>query len=82
MQANQSMLYSHSTADTFSIHHVGTDEITLSRSAKYLGIILDSKLNWIVHISEEKAIVNEKLRKLYWILNKKSPINLETKCLI
>ncbi len=62
--------------------HFGTDEIPLSQSAKYLGITFDSKLNWSAHISEKKAIVNEKLRKLYWILNEKSPINVETKCLV
>lgn len=56
--------------------------IPLHQSAKYLGITLDAKLNWSEHISAKKAQSSEKLRSLYWILNKNSPVNLETKRLI
>ncbi len=56
----------------FHPFHFDTDEIPLSQLVKYLGITLESRLNWSVNISEKKAIVNEKVRKLYGILNKKS----------
>jgi hypothetical protein len=61
---------------------LGNDIIPRHNSAKYLGITLDAKLNWSEHITIKKATVKEKLRNLYWILNRKSPVNLATKRLV
>ena len=49
---------------------------------KYLGIHLDSKLNWKLHISKKKEQLNLALNKMKWLLHKKSKISVETKLMI
>ncbi len=81
-QCNQINAFVFTLNIPFHTVRVGTDEIPLSQSAKYFEITLDSKLKWGAHISEKKAVVSKKLRKLFYILNKESAINLETKRLV
>lgn len=51
-------------------------------SVKYLGMHLDKKLNWKQHINKKKEQVKQKFKSLYWLLNKKSKLSLESKILI
>ena len=44
---------------------------------KYLGIHLDSKLNFHEHIEEKLKIANNRLRQLYPLLNKKSRLRIK-----
>lgn len=49
---------------------------------KYLGIHLDKKLNWRAHINKKQEQMRLKFRKLYWLLNKRSNLNLDSKILL
>lgn len=51
-------------------------------TVKYLGIHLDRKLNWRKHIAKKQEQMKIKFRNLFWLLNKKSKLNLDSKILI
>ena len=43
--------------------------------AKYLGLYLDSKLTWKVHIAKKRKEIDIKIKKMYWFLGKKSSLS-------
>jgi hypothetical protein len=49
---------------------------------KYLGIYLDRRLTWRKHITTKRKQLDRQLRKLYWILGRKSQYSLENKLLV
>ena len=46
---------------------------------KYLSINLDRRLTWRKHITTKRKQLDLQLRKLYWILRRKSHLSLENK---
>jgi len=48
-------------------------------SAKYLGIHLDSWLNWKHHVRQKKLQIKLKFRKLYWLIGRHSEFDLTCK---
>ncbi|KAF0717229.1 Uncharacterized protein FWK35_00028884, partial [Aphis craccivora] len=48
-------------------------------SAKYLGMHLDSRLNWKHHVRQKKIQIEEKMRKLYWLVGPFSELTIENK---
>lgn len=50
--------------------------------AKYLGMFLDKRLNYKVHVRKKREELNLRLRKLYWLLGKSSSLNLSNKRLL
>jgi hypothetical protein len=57
-------------------------KLTQPDEVKYLGIHLDRKLTWRKHISTKRKQLDLKLRKLYWIIGRKSQLSLENKLLV
>jgi hypothetical protein len=56
--------------------------LTQPDDVKYLGIQLDRKLSWRKHTSTRRKQLELKLRKLYWIIGRKSQLTLENKLLV
>lgn len=56
--------------------------IPRSDSARYLGMHLDRRLNWKVHVKKKRDELNLKLRNLYWLLGHRSSLSLANKRLI
>jgi hypothetical protein len=52
------------------------ENVTLSNTTKYLGVILDSKLTYRAHISSLLRKANCRLKQLFPILNKSSSIDI------
>lgn len=53
-----------------------------AESAKYLGMHLDARLNWKVHVKMKVLQVSEKLQRMYWIVGRYAPTNLRSKLFI
>lgn len=61
---------------------VGNERISIQNSVKYLGVVLDKKLNYAKHIEETCKKGLKTLKALWPILNKRSSLNLKNKNLI
>lgn len=48
-------------------------------TAKYLGMTLDAKLKWKVHVKKKKEELNIQYRKLYWLLGRNSELSVQNK---
>jgi hypothetical protein len=57
-------------------------QLTQPEEVKYLGVHLDRKLTWRKHISSKRKQLDIKLRKLYWIIGRKSHLSLQNKLLV
>jgi hypothetical protein len=53
--------------------------IPLADSARYLGVHLDSKRNWQIHLRKKRDQVKAQIRKLYWLIGYHSTLSLENK---
>ena len=51
-------------------------------SAKYLGMHLDSRLNWKHHVRQKKLQIKQKMHKLYWLVGRHSEVDLTSKRLL
>ncbi|CAG4981210.1 unnamed protein product [Colias eurytheme] len=49
---------------------------------RYLGIYLDRRLTWKKHIFTKRLAMSQKLRTLFWLLNRKSSLSLDNKLLL
>lgn len=57
-------------------------EIPQANEAKYLGMHLDRRLTWRKHIWAKRKQLNSKISKMYWLIGRKSQLNLKSKLLI
>ena len=75
---------------TFALHrrsphfqtYLNNVPVPQAESAKYLGMHLDARLNWKVHVKMKALQVATKLRKMYWIVGRYAPTNLRSKVTI
>lgn len=56
--------------------------IPQSNSVKYLGLHIDRRLTWKTHIQAKKQHLNNKTKRLYWLLGAHSKLSLENKVII
>ena len=85
MKANETK----STHVTFTLKRSSCPPVQLNSTyliqpddVKYLGIHLDRRLTWCKHITTKRKHLDLQLRKLYWILGRKSLLSLENKLLV
>lgn len=57
-------------------------QIPQADSAKYLGLHLDSRLNWKHHVRQKSEQIRLKKREMYWLIGRYSKLNLYCKRLI
>lgn len=58
---------------------INNKRVKLVNEVKYLGIHLDRRLTWKAHINKKRDQINLTFRKMYWLLNKKTKLSLDTK---
>jgi hypothetical protein len=61
--------------------YLNNKQLPQSDDVKYLGIHLDRKRTWRNHISAKRKL-DLKLRKLYWIIERKSRLSLTNKLVV
>jgi hypothetical protein len=62
--------------------YLNNTQVPQANSAKYLGMHLDSRLNWKLHVEKKVAQVKLKIRQLYWLIGRHSQLDLYCKCLL
>lgn len=56
--------------------------LTVADDVKYLGMHLDSKLTWKKHVATKRKELEIKLRKINWLIGRKSQLSLNNKVLL
>jgi len=81
MKQNQSS-YLYHKKNTCPPLQLNNKQLTQTEEVKYLGIHLDRKRTRRKHISAKKTQLDLKLRKLYWIIVRKSQLSPDNKLLV
>jgi hypothetical protein len=74
---------------TFTLRKSSTPDVTINdiqiprkTEIKYLGMTIDSKLTWKLHIAKKRKQINITIKQLNWLLGRKSNLAIENKLLI
>lgn len=74
---------------TFALRHGSCPPVKLNSIqipdcdvVRYLGIHMDRRLTWKKHIFTKRKALSQQLRKLYWLMTRKSKLSLENKLLL
>lgn len=62
--------------------YIEQQQVPTANSVKYLGMILDSKLNWKEHIKKKREELNIKYRNLSWLMGRNSVLSIDNKLMI
>lgn len=80
---------SKSTHVTFTLRRENCPPVMLNEvqipqvgCTKYLGMHLDRKLTWKKHVFSKRKQLGLQLRKLYWLIGRKSKMSIENKLII
>ena len=57
-------------------------EIPPAKTVKYLGLHLDTKLNWREHITKKRKQMDLRYKELYWLLGRSSHLSINNKLLL
>jgi hypothetical protein len=58
--------------------NISNNVIWVKNEVKYLGLYLDEKLTWKPHIKAKRRQLDLKIKNMYWLLNRKSKLSMET----
>ena len=61
---------------------INMEQIATSPSAKYLGLNIDSSLNWKIHIEKKREELKLRFRSLFWLIRARSKLSLDNKRLL
>jgi len=53
-----------------------------TKAVKYLGLHLDTKLNWREHITKKRKLMDLRYKEVYWLLGRSSPLSINNKLLL
>lgn len=62
--------------------YINSVQIPYANEAKYLGMTLDAKLKWKVHVKKKRDELENKLRELTWLIGRYSNLSVYNKLLI
>jgi len=54
----------------------------IPKTAKYLGMTLDAKLRWKVHVKEKREELGLKYRQMYWLMRRRSALTTQNKLVL
>lgn len=58
------------------------NSIPTRQNVKYLGLHLDQRLTWKKHIEAKRKQLDMKVRKMYWLIGKRSKLTIQNKLLL
>lgn len=61
---------------------VNDTQIPIENVAKYLGIHLDARLRWKVHVKKKREELGLRYKKMYWLLGRGSQLSISNKILL
>jgi ABC-type cobalamin transport system permease subunit len=53
-----------------------------SQTAKYLGMTLDAKLRWKVHVMKKREELGLKYKRMYWLMGRRSAMSTHNKLVL
>jgi hypothetical protein len=68
--------------ETCPVVYINNALLPQAEDVKYLGIHLDKRITWLKYIFTKRKHLGITLTKLYWLLGRKSKLNLSNKLLI
>lgn len=61
---------------------INDTQIPIANTAKYLGIHLDARLRWKVHVKKKREELGLRYKKMYWLLGRNSKLSMYNKLLL
>jgi hypothetical protein len=62
--------------------YINHQVVPYENTAKYLGMILDTKLRWKPHVKKKQEELTPKYRKMYWLIGRYSPLSACNKLML
>jgi hypothetical protein len=53
-----------------------------SPTTKYLGMTLDAKLRWKVHVKKKREELDLKYRQMFWLMGRRSALTMHNKLVL
>ena len=57
-------------------------KVPYANTAKYLGMTLDAKLRWKAHVKKKREEMDQRYKRMYWLIGRNSSLSLHNKFLL